>query len=173
MAYLPATLIEIVIFSLILLFFPYLGIILSILASVAITLSMLRKTQPSTLRKTIRAVIYDTSAPKGFTLVENYPTPGFTSAQMIVKVRSAAINPVDYKVITPKFPFLRWLIPHTVGRDFSGVVVEAGSQVKNFRVGDEVFGKALGGTLQEYTVITENDVARKPSRKQEKIKNDK
>ena len=115
-------------------------------------------------RKTMKAVIYDISARKGFTLNHNYPVQSYSSNEMVIKVRSAAINPVDYKVITPKIPFIRWLIPSTVGRDFAGEVLEVGSSVKNFKVGDQVFGKAKGGALQEFTVASENDVAKKPSR---------
>lgn len=57
------------------------------------------------------------------------------------------------------------------GYDVAGVVVKVGSEVKKFKVGDEVYGdinhKALDkpknvGTLAEYTATEENVLALKP-----------
>ncbi|WP_442952555.1 alcohol dehydrogenase catalytic domain-containing protein [Paenibacillus sp. Leaf72] len=31
-----------------------------------------------------------------------------------------------------------WRFPRIIGADFSGIITECGSQVKNFKVGDEV-----------------------------------
>ncbi|PLN74648.1 hypothetical protein BDW42DRAFT_181908 [Aspergillus taichungensis] len=59
------------------------------------------------------------------------------------------------------------------GHDFSGVVEnvflspEGGSRTTQFRRGDEVFGMAhtdRGSTWAEYTIVTEDEVARKPER---------
>lgn len=57
------------------------------------------------------------------------------------------------------------------GYDVAGVVIKAGSKVKNFKQGDEVYGDIVEkimaepkqiGTLAEYTVAGENVLALKP-----------
>lgn len=114
-------------------------------------------------RKTMRACIYD--AKENFKVVNNLSIPAFSENEALVKVKSAAINPVDYKVKTCNLPFIRHFIPLTVGRDFSGVIVDIGENVKNFEIGDEVFGNAKGGSLQEYTVVDPKQIALKPINK--------
>jgi hypothetical protein len=121
------------------------------------------QTSPKTINKaTMRAVVYDLSSPSGFKLEENHSLPKYSANQVLVKVMAAAINPVDYKLIFAKIPFLRWLWPKTVGRDVSGVVLEVGENVTKFKAGDKVFGKPLKGALQEFTVADQNEIALKP-----------
>ena len=65
---------------------------------------------------------------------ENYSSPSSCGAkEVLVDVKAAGINPVDYK--------LRWPIGTTiVGIDFAGVVKQVGSKVDKFKVGDEIYG---------------------------------
>jgi NADPH:quinone reductase-like Zn-dependent oxidoreductase len=95
--------------------------------------------------------------------VEKIQIPNFSANELLVQVKAGAINPVDYKIRTCDIPFLRWIMEHTVGRDFSGIVVDIGTNVKKFKIGDEVYGNAAGGSLQEYTRVNENQIALKPS----------
>jgi NADPH:quinone reductase-like Zn-dependent oxidoreductase len=114
-------------------------------------------------RKIMKACIYD--AKENFKVVNDISIPAFSENEALVQVKSAAINPVDYKLKTCNLPFVRHFIPLTVGRDFSGVVVDIGKNVKNLKIGDEVFGNAKGGSLQEYTVVDPNQIALKPKNK--------
>ncbi len=123
------------------------------------------KTSMNNLNLTsMRAVVYDLSSPSGFKLDDTYPLPKYSPNQVVIKVMAAAINPVDYKLIFAKIPFLRWLWPKTVGRDVSGVIVEVGNNVLKFKVGDRVFGKPLTGALQEYSTADKDEIALKPER---------
>ncbi|MCF4137592.1 NADP-dependent oxidoreductase [Streptomyces sp. Tue 6430] len=87
---------------------------------------------------------------------------------VLVKVRAAAVNPVDWKcragyldgVLDAVFP----VIP---GWDVSGVVVRPGAAVTEFSVGDEVIGYVREdflsrGTLAEYVAAPVRTLARKP-----------
>ncbi|MFC8369654.1 MULTISPECIES: NADP-dependent oxidoreductase [unclassified Streptomyces] len=87
---------------------------------------------------------------------------------VLVKVRAAAVNPVDWKcregyldsVLQPVFP----VIP---GWDVSGVVVQPGPAVPEFAVGDEVIGYVREdvlsrGTFAEYVAAPARTLARKP-----------
>ncbi|HET9379379.1 MAG TPA: NADP-dependent oxidoreductase, partial [Streptomyces sp.] len=87
---------------------------------------------------------------------------------VLVKVRAAAVNPVDWKcregyldgVLQPVFP----VIP---GWDLSGVVVQPGAAVAEYAVGDEVIGYVREdflsrGTFAEYVAAPVRTLARKP-----------
>jgi len=86
-------------------------------------------------------------------VVPNRPGVG----EVLVKVHSAAINPVDYKL--PRIANGK-----VVGVDFSGVVDSVGGEVGEIIPGDEVFGVVLteGGSLAEYTLVKASRVAKKP-----------
>jgi len=81
---------------------------------------------------------------------------------VIVKVKNAALNPADHKVFAhlPSIPVLRWFVPHAFAHDVAGIVVE--SSCAKFKQGDEVYGFALGGSLQEYTWTPCRGIAMKP-----------
>lgn len=87
---------------------------------------------------------------------------------VLVKVRAAAVNPVDWKcreghldqLIEPVFP----VVP---GWDVCGVVVQPGLAVTEFLVGDEVIGYVrqdvlAHGTFAEYVAAPVRTLARKP-----------
>ncbi|KAJ8522351.1 hypothetical protein ON010_g17709 [Phytophthora cinnamomi] len=90
--------------------------------------------------------------------------------ELRVKIFSAAVNPVDYKLVT----YGPHILPHAptaenpfrVGFDMAGKVVEVGSDVKDYKVGDEIFampGFVNFGTFDEYINIETKFVAPKPS----------
>ncbi|KAF1781981.1 hypothetical protein PC129_g20636 [Phytophthora cactorum] len=90
--------------------------------------------------------------------------------ELRVKIFSAAVNPVDYKLVT----YGPHILPHApttenpfrVGFDMAGKVVEVGSDVKDYKVGDEIFampGIVSFGTFGEYINIETKFVAPKPS----------
>ncbi|WP_181796357.1 NADP-dependent oxidoreductase [Streptomyces sp. WELS2] len=88
--------------------------------------------------------------------------------QVLVEVRAAAVNPVDWKcregyldsLLDPVFP----VIP---GWDVGGVVVRPGAAVTEFSPGDEVIGYVREdflsrGTCAEYVAAPVRTLARKP-----------
>ncbi|WP_406728313.1 NADP-dependent oxidoreductase [Streptomyces sp. GD-15H] len=96
------------------------------------------------------------------------PDPRVGPDSVLVKVRAAAVNPVDWKcregsldpVLAPVFP----VIP---GWDVSGVVVRPGVAVPEFTIGDEVIGYVREdflsrGTFAEYVAAPVRALARKP-----------
>ncbi|KAL4639095.1 2-methylene-furan-3-one reductase-like [Castanea sativa] len=97
--------------------------------------------------------------------------PEVKEDQVLVKVVAAALNPVDFKRRQGKFKATDSPLPTVPGYDVAGVVVKVGSQVKDLKVGDEVYGdineKALDGpeqfgSLAEYTAVQEKLLAPKP-----------
>lgn len=92
------------------------------------------------------------------------PTPG--NDQILIKVLSASINPVDYKFINGELKTLFPLtLPSSIGFDVSGIVETIGNNVKKFKKGDEVYSRVDHnrlGTMSEYVITSENSVALKP-----------
>ncbi|TXG56300.1 hypothetical protein EZV62_017613 [Acer yangbiense] len=102
---------------------------------------------------------------------ENVSVPEVKEDQVLIKVVAAALNPVDAKRRQGKFKATDSPLPTVPGYDVAGVVVKVGSQVKEFKEGDEVYGdvneKALDGpkqfgSLAEYTAVEEKLLALKP-----------
>lgn len=85
---------------------------------------------------------------------------------MLVEIHAASLNPIDFKIRNgcTKVHF-KYQFPLILGNDFSGVIAKVGSKVRNFKPGDEVYGrprKTRIGTLVEYIAIHEEDISLKP-----------
>lgn len=86
--------------------------------------------------------------------------------QLLVRLKAAGVNPIDYKMRRDleRFPVT---LPAILGCDGAGVVEAVGAQVSRFQVGDEVYFCQAGfngrqGTYAEYAVVDEALVAKKP-----------
>ncbi len=62
--------------------------------------------------------------------------PKAEKGQLVVKVISTALNPVDYKIMESGNS--NWTYPHISGVDLAGEVIEVGEGVTQFCVGDRV-----------------------------------
>ena len=61
--------------------------------------------------------------------------------QIRVKVKAASANPVDWKIRNGIAQVMTgWKFPRGIGMDFAGTVEAVGSDVTQFKAGDEVFG---------------------------------
>jgi alcohol dehydrogenase len=94
------------------------------------------------------------------------PVPTLGENDVIAEIFAASINPVDFKIRDGKLRMLiKYDMPLILGNDFSGVVKQVGSRVKKFKVGDEIYGRAVKdriGTFAEYIAIDEDAIALKP-----------
>lgn len=94
------------------------------------------------------------------------PRPTIKADEILVKVHAAGLNPIDYMIPKGIFkPILKFQLPATLGSDLAGVVVEVGSHVTRFKVGDAVFVSTfdLGvGSLAEFAAVPEHAAAPKP-----------
>jgi NADPH:quinone reductase len=57
--------------------------------------------------------------------------------EVLIKVRAAGVNFAEIELIQGRYP-ARKPLPHVIGFEAAGVVVEVGSQVKGLKVGDKV-----------------------------------
>ena len=117
----------------------------------------------------MRAVIYcEYGAPDALTLeaVEK-PVPG--DDQVLVRVRAAAVNPLDWHYMrgTPYIGRLEMGLRKPkvtrLGVDYAGVVEAVGKNVTAFKPGDEVFG-GRNGAFAEYVVArADRAIVHKPA----------
>jgi alcohol dehydrogenase len=78
-------------------------------------------------------------APDGVKVAEE-PVPSAAPGHLVIKIRSAGINPFDWKVREGYIPTMK--LPATMGGDLAGIVHEIGHGVTGFKVGDMVYGDA-------------------------------
>jgi alcohol dehydrogenase len=100
--------------------------------------------------------------------LEERPAPTIGPKEILVEVKAASLNPIDFKlrqgklklVVKPPFPV-------TLGCDVAGVVVARGAEATRFAVGAEVYvrlAKGKMGALAEQVATDETIVAAKPAK---------
>jgi NADPH:quinone reductase-like Zn-dependent oxidoreductase len=115
---------------------------------------------PPSLPSAMRAVVYSGTG-KHYMSMRDVPVPPPGPKQVLVRVHSAGINPVDYKL--PTFPVISWLLRGKgVGLDFSGVVERCGADAGGFAPGDRVYGNCQGA-LAQFAVADATAVAKLPA----------
>jgi NADPH:quinone reductase-like Zn-dependent oxidoreductase len=84
--------------------------------------------------------------------------------QLLVKVKAAAVNPVDWKIRDGLGEMFGMKLPIILGCEVAGTVEAVDSGVKNFAVGDDVYGylSAYSGGYAEYVVAPASEFVRKP-----------
>ncbi|WP_436772683.1 NADP-dependent oxidoreductase [Yinghuangia sp. YIM S09857] len=118
----------------------------------------------------MRAVTYNAYATDDSGLsVTEMPDPKCGPGQILVRVRAAAVNPVDWKLMTGKLDgMMDAVFPVVPGWDVAGVVVARGPDAPEFEIGDEVMAYARkdmvhGGTYAELVAVNAASAARKPA----------
>jgi NADPH:quinone reductase len=85
------------------------------------------------------------------------PNPKPTRRQCLIKVSAVDVNPIDTYIRSGVIP-AKLTFPFILGRDLAGTVVEIGSSVKGFKVGDRVWATNQGtdgraGSFAEYAAV--------------------
>jgi NADPH:quinone reductase len=105
------------------------------------------------------AYITQTGSPENIQIGE-LPTPEPTDTQVLVRVKAAALNPVDTYIRAGTIP-MNIPLPFIVGCDLAGVVEKVGPNAKRFKIGDRVWGSCQGllgrqGTFAEFAAVDES-----------------
>lgn len=108
----------------------------------------------------MKAFVKTAYGPPEILRLEEVEKPLVKDDHILVKVMANSANPADWHLIRGEPFFARFSsglfkpkekIP---GADFAGTVVETGSKVTGFKVGDNVFGETLmGGAFAEYVSV--------------------
>jgi NADPH:quinone reductase-like Zn-dependent oxidoreductase len=109
------------------------------------------------------AVIHNYGAPENLKY-EDYPDPEPKQGEVLVRVAAASINPVDLREREGGTKDWRPLtFPAVLGWDLSGTVVALGDGVRDFAIGDRVFGWAYH-TYAELCAVKAELLAKVPER---------
>ncbi|MDR4952130.1 NADP-dependent oxidoreductase [Chryseobacterium sp. ES2] len=85
--------------------------------------------------------------------------------EVLIQIKASGFNPIDYQMLENELE--RKLISSPIlGRELSGIVVDKGSEVTEFNIGDEVYSGSgsmgSNGTYAEYIAVPEAIVSFKP-----------
>ncbi|HLY68123.1 MAG TPA: NADP-dependent oxidoreductase [Puia sp.] len=129
----------------------------------------MEKDQPDhTIPLTMKAIRMHGHGDSGVLLYEDAPVPSILPDEVLVKIHSAGVNPVDWKIRsgygTYRDAFSFPLIP---GWDVAGTIARVGSLVKTFKAGDQVIARPEprgNGAYAEYAAVRGFEVAHAPLR---------
>jgi NADPH:quinone reductase-like Zn-dependent oxidoreductase len=117
----------------------------------------------------MKAVVRRCYGPPEVLALEDVEKPVPAAGQVLVKVRAAALNPLDWHYMRAE-PYLIRLeagigAPKNprLGVDFAGVVESVGPGVTKYKPGDAVFGGRFGALAEYLAVAEDGNVARMPA----------
>jgi NADPH:quinone reductase-like Zn-dependent oxidoreductase len=115
----------------------------------------------------MKAIVYHNYGSPDVLKCEEIEKPTAGKDEVLIKVRAASINPIDFHFMRGTPHFIRIMTglrnpKHTgVGRDVAGQVEAVGQNVTEFKPGDEVFGTCRGA-LAEYACASQSALVIKP-----------
>jgi NADPH:quinone reductase-like Zn-dependent oxidoreductase len=117
----------------------------------------------------MKAIVYREYGPPSVATLQDVDKPGVGDDNVLVKIRAASVNPLDWHFVNGTPYLLRMQAgmrrPKNtrLGVDLAGVVEAVGTNVTQFQQGDEVFGGSTG-SFAEYVCVLEKEIAQKPGR---------
>jgi NADPH:quinone reductase-like Zn-dependent oxidoreductase len=117
----------------------------------------------------MQAMVYRCYGSPDVVKLEELPKPVLADDRVLVRVRAASINPLDWHYMRGKPYIIRPMVgfgaPHDVrlGVDFAGTIEAVGRSVTQYKPGDEVFGGATGALAQYVTPRAAGSLALKPA----------
>ena len=95
---------------------------------------------------------------------EDAPVPQPGEGQVLVRVKAASVNPIDWKLASGAMQAFRPIeLPWIPGGDFAGVVEAVGPGVTNVNTGDQVYGDTpSGGSYAELVAASADMIASQP-----------
>ena len=88
--------------------------------------------------------------------------PEISADELLIKVHTASVNPLDWKIRNGAGERLGFKLPITLGGEIAGTVEKLGDNIKNFKLGDLVYGITMVGAFAEYVIVKEEQITLKP-----------
>jgi NADPH:quinone reductase-like Zn-dependent oxidoreductase len=117
----------------------------------------------------MKAIVYHRYGSPDVLKCEEIEKPTAGDDEVLIRVRAASVNPLDWHMMEGKPSFVRLLMglgllkpkDTRLGRDVAGQVEAVGKNVTLLKPGDEVFG-VCRGAFAEYACASEAKLAKKP-----------
>jgi NADPH:quinone reductase-like Zn-dependent oxidoreductase len=118
----------------------------------------------------MKAIVYDHYGSPDVLRYEEIEKPAAGNDEVLIKVRAASANPLDWRIMGGAPLPLRLIFglrkpsvtrPARPGVDVAGVVEAVGSNITRLKPGDQVFG-TCNGAFAEYACARESELAMKP-----------
>src|SRR3989440_1953849 len=100
---------------------------------------------------------------EGLGVIDVADAPQPTADRVRVRVRAAGLNRADILQRLGRYPAPPGYPQDIPGIEFAGEVEEVGEEVRDWKIGDRVFGITGGGGQAEYVTVPANHLARIPS----------
>ncbi|MBG0740565.1 NADP-dependent oxidoreductase [Paeniglutamicibacter antarcticus] len=116
----------------------------------------------------MRAITFSSYGNPDILELTDQPMPKVGPGMVLVKVKSASVNPVDWKVLAGGLDAMMDIqFPATTGWDVAGVVESVGVDAPEFKTGDEVIAYGRkdylhGGSFADYIALPVRVLAHKP-----------
>ncbi|THB77838.1 MAG: NAD(P)-dependent alcohol dehydrogenase [Desulfobulbaceae bacterium] len=121
----------------------------------------------------MKVIVYDTYGLPDVLRLEDIPEPSPGDDEVLVKIYAVSINSWDWDMLTGRpleYRMLSGLVKPKSnllhGCDITGEVKAVGKNVRELKIGDEVFGdlsEGGWGAFAEYRCVRENEVIKKPA----------
>ena len=118
---------------------------------------------------TMKAMVYHKYGSPDELKLEKVPKPGVGENEVLVQVRAASLNALDWRALRANPFFIRFMgqgvlkpKKNVLGADIAGIVEAVGSTVSRFKPGDAVFGEIQRGGFAEYVSVQEDLLVAKP-----------
>jgi NADPH:quinone reductase-like Zn-dependent oxidoreductase len=113
----------------------------------------------------MKAISYTEFGPPEVLQLAEVPKPSPKEDQVLIKVRAASLNPLDWRFMRGEPRIFRLVLGRKrkiPGRDVAGVVETVGEKVTQLKPGDEVFG-TCSAAVAEYACASASAVVTKPA----------
>jgi NADPH:quinone reductase len=110
----------------------------------------------------MRCVVFTGAGGPDVIALEERPDPEPGTEDVLVRVRYAGLNPADAQQRKGRYPAPPGSPPDIPGLEVAGTVVACGARVRDWQVGDRVFGLVGGGGLADRVAVHERGVTRVP-----------
>ncbi len=118
----------------------------------------------------MKAIVYHNFGSPDVLRLEEVPKPVPNDDQVLVKVRAAAINPLDWHFMEGS-PYIARLLGFgllkpketRLGVDYAGTVEAVGKNVTRFKPGDDVFGGRDGALAEYVCALADKGIVLKPA----------
>lgn len=99
--------------------------------------------------------------------VNDIPVPEISDNEVLVKVKVAAVNPVELLIITGSVKLVQdYAFPLILGNELTGVIEKVGKNVREFKIGDAIYSRLpleKIGAFAEYAAINADAIWHLPA----------